>query len=189
VIVTNQQDKTEQNNEIDPVAPEVETVETAEDLVAGRIAELEAALQQAQAAAAEYLDGWQRARAEFANYRKRIEREREEITQETQAVILTRLLPVIDDLSRATENTPGDLAGHNWTQGVQLIGEKFSALLQNNGLEEIDPAGEAFDPTRHEAVGVDENATVDSGHITVVLQKGYAYKDKVLRPAMVRIAR
>ncbi len=187
--MNHQQDMTNKNPDMPETTPEVETVESAPDLAADRMAELEAALEKARAEAAEYLDGWQRARAEFANYRKRIEREREELAQETRAATLARLLPVIDDFNRAMENTPGDLNDHTWARGVRLIGEKFSTLLQSNGLQEIVPLGEAFDPTRHEAVGVDEDSSAESGHVTTVLQKGYAYGDKVLRPAMVRVAR
>jgi molecular chaperone GrpE len=150
--------------------------------------DLPAQLEQARAQAAEYLDGWQRARAEFANYRKRVEREREEIFRETTASVLKQLLPIIDDLERATQSIPEDMADHTWTQGVVLIKQKLHTLLQGHGLEPIDPLGEAFDPARHEAIGTDDGTEMESGHITTVLQKGYAYGDKVLRVALVRVA-
>ncbi|GAB4569532.1 MAG: hypothetical protein Kow0077_02200 [Anaerolineae bacterium] len=158
------------------------------DLAELDIEALKAELEKARAEAAEYLEGWQRARAEFANYRKRVEREREDTLLEARAAVLAKFLPVIDDFERAIENTPEELADHNWVRGVHLIGEKLATLLESNGLETLNPVGEPFDPTRHEAVGMDDSTDHESGHVTTVLQKGYAYGDRVLRPAMVRVA-
>ncbi len=151
-------------------------------------ADLAAALAKAQAEAAEYLDGWQRARAEFANYRKRVEREKEDMRQQAAADMLASLLPIVDDFDRALGNIPAEAEEYTWTQGVVLIVSKLHALLKNSGLTEINPVGEPFDPALHEAVGADNNAEVATGHVTVVLQKGYAYGDRVLRPARVRVA-
>lgn len=149
---------------------------------------LEAELEKVRAEAAEYLEGWQRARAEFANYRKRVEREKEDIYLDARVAVLATLLPVIDDFARAIENTPEDLADHTWMNGVRLIEEKLTALLESNGLVALNPIGELFDPTRHEAIGMDDSTDAESGHVTLVLQKGYAYGEKILRPAMVRVA-
>ncbi len=150
--------------------------------------DLPAQLEEARAQAAEYLEGWQRARAEFTNYRKRVEREREETFRHATTIVLERLLPIIDDLERAMDNIPADISKHTWAQGVTLIGHKLQTLLESSGLEAIDPLGETFDPTRHEAIGTDDNDDVESGHVTAVLQKGYVHGDKVLRPALVRVA-
>ncbi len=153
------------------------------------VSDLAAELEKARAEAAEYLDGWQRARAEFANYRKRVEREREENFQDARNSMLVRLLPVIDDLERAMASVPAELADHPWVHGIRLIGDKFNAILDAHGLQVIDPLGEPFDPTRHQAVGTDDSPDAgNSGHITAVVQKGYACGDKVLRPALVRVA-
>lgn len=151
--------------------------------------ELQAELVSLRAQAAEYMDGWQRARAEFVNYRKRVEREREDIFQHATIAVLKKLLPVIDDFDRAMSNVPADLKDDTWVHGVQLVGQKCHALLDSHQLREVDPVGEAFDPNLHEAIGTDENATVESGHITVVLQKGYVYGEHVVRPALVRVAK
>lgn len=169
-------------------APQPETAADAEALEAAQMTEVEAELAKLKADAAEYLEGWQRARAEFTNYRKRVDREKEDMFLEARITVLAKFLPVIDDFARAIENIPEELIEHNWTQGVRLVNDKFATLLQNNGLVEINPVGELFDPMQHEAVGMDDNPEVESGHITIVLQKGYAYGDKVLRPAMVRVA-
>ncbi|MBN2472839.1 MAG: nucleotide exchange factor GrpE [Anaerolineae bacterium] len=169
-------------------APEAADAPDGSEAPATEALPLEAELEKVKAEAAEYLEGWQRARAEFANYRKRVEREKEEIYLEARVAVLAKILPVIDDFARAMDNTPEELADHTWTNGVQLIGEKFAVLLESTGLVEINPVGEQFDPARHEAIGMDDSTDMESGHVTMVLQKGYAYGDKVLRPAMVRVA-
>jgi len=69
-----------------------------------------------------------------------------------------------------------------------LIRDKFQGVLQSYQVTEINPLGEPFDPSRHEAIGADNNDEVESGHITAVLQKGYICGDRVLRPALVRVA-
>jgi molecular chaperone GrpE len=150
--------------------------------------DLQAELEAAQQKANEYLEGWQRSRAEFTNFRKRTDREREEIYQRAAMSVLEKFLPVIDDFSLALDNTPEDIADHAWVNGITLINEKFQALLTNSGMEEINPVGEPFDPNFHEAVGMDQSDDVESGNVTVVLQKGYTYGDKVLRSAKVRVA-
>ncbi len=150
--------------------------------------DLQEQLEKARTEAAEYLEGWQRARAEFANYRKRVERERQDVYQDATMSVLKQLLPIIDDLERAMDHVPPEIADHQWVEGIALIAQKFHTLLESNGLEEINPVGEAFDPIRHEAVGMDDHEEIKSGHVTAVLQKGYAYGDKVLRPALVRVA-
>jgi molecular chaperone GrpE len=149
---------------------------------------LEVLLADAQAKASEYLDGWQRARAEFANYKKRADKERDEIVQNATIETLRKLLPVIDDFDRAVANVPADKADDELLKGFSLIHRKLLALLDNAGVKVINPVGEEFDPAFHEAIGRDESGDVHSGHITVVLQKGYVYGDKVLRPALVRVA-
>jgi molecular chaperone GrpE len=167
---------------------ESSTDQTQDTAAAGEALDPSAELEKLQAQANDYLNGWQRERAEFANYRKRVDREKEETFQFAAMTVLQKILPVIDDFERAMENTPEEIAEHSWTQGVSLIGGKFRTLLENSGLSEINPVGEPFDPAMHEAVGMDDSENIESGHITVVLQKGYAYGDKVLRPAMVRVA-
>jgi molecular chaperone GrpE len=149
---------------------------------------LEALLAEAQAQASEYLDGWQRSRAEFANYKKRADKEREEIYQNATIDTLRKLLPIIDDFDRAVASVPADKADDELIKGFSLIHRKLLTLLDNAEVKVINPVGEEFDPAFHEAIGRDESTDVTSGHITVVLQKGYVYGDKVLRPALVRVA-
>ena|ERR1041385_4706680 len=149
---------------------------------------LDIQLTEAKAKAAEYLDGWQRARADFVNYKKRSEQERADAYQTAAADTLRKVLPVIDDFDRALANVPIDKADDEVIKGFNLIHRKLVTLLENSGIKVINPVGEMFNPAFHEAIGQDESSDVPSGHITTVLQKGYVYGDKVLRPALVRVA-
>lgn len=142
-----------------------------------------------QSRAKDYLEGWQRARAEFANYRKRVEGQLNESYQNASADTLKSLLPIIDDFDRAITNVPPDLEEHAWVTGTSMIQRKLLKLLEDFGVTPIDPTGQPFDPTSHEAVGVDDGSDAPSGTVTVTLAKGYKAGDRILRPAMVRVAR
>lgn len=134
------------------------------------------------------LEGWQRSRAEFINYKKRIEREMKETRERAALDALTKILPLFDDFDRALNNIPDDLAGHSWIGGTSLILRKFEKLLDEFAITPIDPVGEPFDPRLHEAVGMDSDTEFASGTVTATLQKGYVSGDRVLRPALVRVA-
>ncbi len=141
-----------------------------------------------QKQAADYLEGWQRERADFANYKKRIEREYKDTYQNAALDVLIKLLPIVDDFDRAMSSIPESLVGDGWLNGVTLIQRKFQKLLEEYGVVAIEPTGQPFDPTRHEAVSMDASSEVESGHVTVTLQKGYLCGERVLRPALVRVA-
>jgi molecular chaperone GrpE len=143
----------------------------------------------AQAQAKEYLDSLQRTRAEFANYKKRTEREMQDRYQFGSVDALKSLLPVIDDFERAFSNMPSDLKDNSWVSGVLMIQRKFDRLLEQYGITQLDPTGQAFNPAQMEAVGEDEAGETPSGHVSATLQKGYVVGERVLRPALVRVAR
>ena len=155
----------------------------------GKAPSLEEQLAQAEAQAAEYLDGWQRERAAFANYRKRIERERAEIYQNARLDTISGFLTVLDDLERALENMPEDARASEWANGVALIQRKLQGILEAEGVTEIESLGQPFDPRVHEAVSQDDDDAYEKDHVIDVLQKGYRHGDRVLRPAVVRVAR
>ena len=136
-----------------------------------------------------FRDGWQRERAEFQNYKRRVERETRESYQNATLDVLKSVLPIIDDFERAMTNVPATLAADSWVQGVTLIQKKFSHMLKEYNVAALDPLGEPFDPNRHQALGVDEETDIESGHVSSVLQKGYVAGESVLRPAIVKVAR
>jgi molecular chaperone GrpE len=150
---------------------------------------LQQELAQAQAERGEYLDGWQRERAEFLNYKKRVERDLESAHAVAAASILTRYLAVLDDLERALKDPPASPEFTAWVDGIQLIQRKLQAILDAEGVEVIQAEGMLFDPTIHEAVTFEPHDGFHEGQIIEVLQKGYRLGERILRPAMVRVAR
>jgi molecular chaperone GrpE len=148
------------------------------------------AAEAAQAKADEYFGGWQRARAELANYKRRTEKEQAEIYQNTAGRIITRYLEVLDDFDRAMQEWPAsdsaDLA--KWAKGMPLIYRKFQNVLEAEGVKRIEAEGKEFDPALHEAVAQEERDDHASGHVIATLRQGYTLGEKVLRPALVRVA-
>ena len=154
--------------------------------------EIEALLQdltQARAEAGEYLDGWQRSRAEFANYKKRVDRELAQANMTATGNVIKRYLNVLDDLERALKNRPQNGEGAVWANGIELIYRKFLSILENEGVKVMEAEGQVFDPNLHEALSSEESDEHDSGEIIEVVQQGYMLDDRVLRPALVRVAR
>jgi len=146
-------------------------------------------LENIQAQADEYLDGWQRARAEFANYKRRIEREQAEARDRIAGNTLVRFLGVMDDLERALKDRPSDGEAASWSEGIELIYRKLSALVIAEGVEEILAEGTSFDPVLHEALSHEESDDHAEGQVIEVVQRGFRMGDRVLRPALVRVAK
>lgn len=142
----------------------------------------------AQSQRDEYLGGWQRSIAEFANYKKRVERDREQTQQNMSAAIIKRYLEIADDLERALKARPGEGEGAAWSNGIELIYRKLIAILDSQGAKPIAALGQPFDPNQHEAIGQMETNAYPSGHVAEVVQTGYSIGERVLRPAIVRIA-
>ena len=146
-------------------------------------------LEQSKAQAQEYLEGWQRARAEFANYKKRVARDQEDARLRIAADTLSKYLGVIDDLERALKERPDDGEAAAWAEGIELIYRKMFGVLETEGVKVIDAEGEHFDPTLHEAISHDESDDHEEGDVIEVVQPGYRLGERVLRPAMVRVAK
>jgi molecular chaperone GrpE len=168
---------------------EATAVEATETPVDGEVQALRDELQQTQAKASEYLDGWQRARAEFANYKKRIERDQAQVHQNAAGNIIKRYLDILDDLDRAMKNPPQSGDGAAWANGIELIYRKFQSVLESEGVKTMEAEGQPFDPNLHEAISQDESPEHESGTVIDVIQQGYLLGDRVLRPARVRIAK
>lgn len=137
----------------------------------------------------DYYEGWARERADFMNYRKRVERDQALMTQTLSADILKRHLPIIDDLYRALKNRPTGTESASWAGGIELIVRKFESILEIEGVHRIPAETEEFNPMRHEAITHEDSPDHTSGQIIEVVQDGYTIGDRVLRPAMVRVAR
>lgn len=165
--------------------PEISEPEPVSALPVEEVEALKKQLGEAQAQAAEYKEGWQRAVAEFSNYRKRLDRENKSAYQNAVASIAKHYLPVLDDLERAMATRPADLA---WAEGIELICRKMQAILEAEGIRRIEAEGQTFDPNLHEAISQEPSSEHASGQVIEVVRNGYLLGDRVLRPAMVRVA-
>lgn len=163
---------------------EIESQAPAEELD-----DLKTRLEEAQAKADEYLDGWQRARAEFANYKKRIDRDQAQVYQNAAGNVIKRFLDILDDLERALKNCPTSGEGAEWAAGIDLIYRKFLTALEAEGVKPMEAEGQVFDPNIHEAISHEDCNDVDSGQVIEVVKQGYRMGDHVLRPATVRVAK
>jgi len=158
-----------------PSPPEVEDIDT-----------LKSQLTEERAKAESYLANWQRAQADFINYKRRTEQERGETAKFANAMLILGLLPVLDDFERAFESVSSKLAGLTWVDGIRLIYRKLQAVLQAQGLAEIEAVGQDFDPILHEAVLYGPG---EEGKVIEELQKGYKLHDRVIRPALVKVGK
>jgi molecular chaperone GrpE len=165
----------------------------AEAEAAAPSAELQKELEAAKAQAAEYLEGWQRARAEFANYKRRVEKEQSEAYQNATGRVIGRFVDVLDDFNRAVQDKPSDMSDATalaqWAAGVSLIQRKLQNILDAEGVERIPAEGKPFDPALHEAVTHEDSDQHEPGQIIAVLRQGYRIGDKIIRPALVRVAK
>ncbi len=168
----------------------VSDLETQVAALSAHTQEAQAVCEKLKAQAAENLDGWQRARAEFANYKRRVEAERNELTASAGAEALKRVLPAVDDFERAMQTLPEDLNNHPWVNGVLMVQRKLNAALEQSGIMPIATnPGDVFDPNVHEAVTHEDSDQFTSEQIIGEVQRGYKLGDRVLRPALVRVAR
>ena len=163
----NEENESPENEEQDPIQAELEAL---------------------RAETQKNLDGWQRSLAEFTNYKRRTTKELSEARERGALDALGQVLPILDDFERAIDNVPDDLQDNPWISGTSLILKKMQKVMDEYKVSVIDPVGEEFDPNLHEAIGMDDDTDYDSGVVTVTLQKGYKSGDKVLRPALVRVA-
>jgi molecular chaperone GrpE len=153
------------------------------------IADIEAARDKAQAEAKEQYDRLLRVSADFDNYKKRVAKEKADLTRYGNEELIKALLPVIDNLERALEHAAGAGEQGGIREGVEMTLQQFSQILRRFGITPISAAGERFDPTRHEAVMEQATAEHDPGHVVAELEKGYLLNDRLVRPAKVVVAK
>jgi molecular chaperone GrpE len=150
----------------------------------GAVSELE----QLRAERDQYLDLLQRTRADFENYQKRNQREREQERKYWHAPLALDLLPIIDDLDRATEAARQAGETGPLVQGVAMVQKKVLDMLKRHGMTPIDAQGQPFDPNHHQAVMQQPAADVPPGSVIKVLENGFMLHDRVLRPASVVVS-
>ena len=164
-----------------------EAVATPADVeqLSAEIEALKKQLAEAESKTSEYKDSWLRSQAEFQNYRKRLERDNEMMYNSMKGDIVKKVLPVLDDLERALENRSADDA---WANGIELVVHKFENILESEGVKKIEALGTEFDPNFHEAISHEPADGAQSGHVIGVVRNGYMLGERVIRPALVRVA-
>jgi molecular chaperone GrpE len=145
-------------------------------------------IEEARSKEKEYIDSWQRERADFMNFKKRVERERELAHANASADVVLKYLVLQDDLERALKSRPSESESPAWVEGIEFIYRKLVSLLEKEGIKQIVPEREMFDPTQHEAVVQEDNPDYESGQIIEVISPGYQMGDRIIRPARVRVA-
>jgi len=171
---------------------EVASVGAAEPAAAAAPAQPtpEEALAASQAEVQKNWDLYLRSRADLENYRKRAQREKEDLSRFANENLLREILPVMDNLERALEHArQGEGSSDGLLQGVEMTLGQFQRVLEKFGVIPVAAAGEAFDPARHEALGQVESAEHPPNTVVQELQKGYLLNDRLLRPAMVMVAK
>ncbi len=144
-------------------------------------------LEEAKARADEATYNWQRSAADFANFKRRTDEERAVVTQMGTAVVISKLLGVLDDFDRALANVPADMH-EGWVEGIRLVERKLRGVLESEGVAPIEALGTAFDPNLHEAVVHEPTVDHPDNQVIEELQRGYLLHDRVLRPSLVKVA-
>jgi len=174
---------------VDTQNPEPNVTNVSPDVPAeapeGQLAAITAERDQLVADKADLQDRLLRARAEFDNARRRVERERSDFLQFAAMDLVRDILPVLDDFERALKVETAD---KEYAKGVELIYNRLSETLKKMGLEPVDTTGQKFDPNLHQAVERVENHDAEDQTILGEFQRGYNFRGKLLRPAMVRVA-
>jgi len=193
--VINQETAAEENtagNQETTAAEEVEITESAVETEEAVVEELtlEEQLEQAQQEAAANLDRWQRAVAELANFKRRQEEQRKLLRDQIKADVLEGVISALDDMELAFQNVPENLDGQliGWVEGFRLVQRKLDKTLEDQNVMPIGTTGE-FDPNFHEAVSYEDSEEHQEGQIIGELRKGYQIGNRVIRPALVRVAK
>lgn len=136
----------------------------------------------------EYLNMLQRTKAEFDNYKKRTAKEKIDLYSDAVSEVIGAILPVLDNLERAIQAANGEDNSGSLKEGIGLVYRQFKDVFKNIGVEEIKGAGESFDPNLHNAVMHVNDEAYGENVVVEEFQKGYIYKEKVIRHSMVKVA-
>ncbi|MNC27216.1 heat shock protein GrpE [compost metagenome] len=129
-----------------------------------------------------------RVQADFDNFRRRTQKEKEELAQYATSKLVGELLSVLDNFERALVTAPGNAESEAFTKGINMIFRQLEGVLKSEGLAAMETVGQPFNPEYHQAIMQVESEEYEEGIVTEEVQKGYLLKDKVLRPAMVKVS-
>lgn len=167
----------------DQEVSETEVEQVLEEVLVEEPSELELLQQQLDEETNRHL----RLRADYENFKRRVQLDRESAEKYKTQSLLTNLLPVLDNFERAMQNVPASEDAQSLQKGLEMVYKTLVEATEKEGLLIIEAEGVAFDPNIHQAVMTETDETKESGIILQELQKGYKYKDRVLRPAMVKV--
>ena len=153
--------------------------------LSAEIGSLKKLLAEAESKTSDYKDSWLRSQADFQNYKKRLERDNEMMYTSMKGDIIKKVLPALDDLERALQNRRAE---DPWADGIELIARKLQNMLESEGVKKIEALDVEFDPNFHEAISHEPANGAKSGHVIGVVQNGYMLGERVIRPALVRVA-
>jgi molecular chaperone GrpE len=156
--------------------------------LAERIEALERELAETHAKSEEHLYNWQRSAADFANFKRRTDDERATVGQFSNAILIGKLLSVLDDFDRALDSVPPAAREDPWVEGMILVERKLRSVLEAEGVTAIESVGHPFDPNVHEAVVHEPTEDHPDNQVIGELQRGYRLHDRVIRPSLVRVA-
>ncbi|GHU52221.1 nucleotide exchange factor GrpE [Clostridia bacterium] len=159
--------------------------ETTEEIFEEEIEQEEQAVPSFQELIEAEKDKYLRLYAEFDNFRKRTVKEKTEMYNNATVDVIAELLPVLDSFERAAN---ADSTDETYKKGVVMLLEQFKNIITKIGAVELEPLGEDFDPNFHNAIKTVETDEFESGKVCQVFQKGFKYKDKLIRPAMVGVS-
>lgn len=162
---------------------------SAESEVESELQDLQTALSEAEQELAEYKESMLRMHAEMENLRKRLIKDLERSRRRALEDIMNDLLPVRDSLERGLETDGATTTVEAMKEGKALIVKMLGKVMADHGLKEIDPVGEAFNPELHQAMAMQETDEHQAGTVIEVMQKGFLLHDRLIRPAMVVVAR
>ena len=154
----------------------------------GQVETLEKALETEKKRSEDYLTQLKYARADIENLKKRFDRQLEDVKKYSNECIITELLAVVDELEMAVKSARSSNSTENLVQGLEMTLKKFRKVLENEGVSPINCVGEPFDPSKHNAVAKTEKEGVEGCTIVEEVRKGYAMREKVIRPSIVKVA-
>jgi molecular chaperone GrpE len=173
-----------EENQAEAVAT-TENASSEVEQLSAEVASLKKQLSETESKTSDYKDSWLRTQADFQNYKKRIERDNEMMYMSMKGDIIKKVLPALDDLERALQNRRAE---DPWADGIELIARKLQNMLESEGVKRIEALGKEFDPNFHEAISHEPADGAKSGHVIGVVQNGYMLGERVIRPALVRVA-
>ncbi|MEN9614563.1 MAG: hypothetical protein RLZZ347_870 [Candidatus Parcubacteria bacterium] len=185
---------------VEPMEPEATISESVDDMVdtdeegmekgaLAKLKDLREKLKKSDAQKLEYLTGWQRDKAEFVNARKRDQERQKELVKYANEELILDILPVLDSFEMAKANKEAwEKADKNWRVGIEYIQSQILAILQKNGLTELNPIGADYSPLEQEAIEMVSTEDKDQdGKVVAVINKGYKLGDRVIRPPKVKV--